>query len=85
MSRLLPKAPLYGGILAAAIVFGLVLYEHFSWSHVRAQVAVFFDTLAHGNLYEVIAALTSLPVMIVAGVLAIGAVLIWDMYFRRRR
>ena len=84
MKQLLLKALLCLGVIFATVVAGLVFHQNFSWPGVKAQTAMFFHTLAHGTVSEVVSALTSAPVMALIGAIVIGAVLIWDIYFRKR-
>lgn len=84
MKRLFLKALLCLGVVFATVIVGLVFHQNFSWPAVKAQTAEFFRTLAHGDVSQVISALTSAPVMAVVGIVIVGAVLLWDIYVRKR-
>jgi hypothetical protein len=84
MKRLFLKALLCLGVAFATVVAGLVFHQNFSWPRLKAEIAMFFHTLTHGDALQVISALTSAPVLVGVFVLVIAAVLLWDIYFRKR-
>ncbi len=84
MKRLFLKALLCLGVIFVTVVTGLVFHQNFSWPRVKAQAVEFFNTIAHGEASQVISALTSAPVMAILGIVVVGAVLLWDIYLRKR-
>ena len=84
MKQLFLKALLCLGVAVATLIVGLVFHQNFSWLRLKAQVAVFVDTLAYGEAGEIVTALTSAPVIGGGLVIVVGAVLIWDSFRKKR-
>jgi hypothetical protein len=65
----------------AILVIGIIIRDHFSWAKIVAQLDAFFAALGSGDLPQVIAALTSGPVILAILGFGIGA----SLLFQRRR
>jgi hypothetical protein len=65
----------------AALVIGNLLYEHFSWAKIVAQVVAFAAAISSGDPPQIIAALTSKPVIL----LLLSAGLAVSLVLQKRR
>jgi hypothetical protein len=69
----------------AVVIVGMLVHEHFYWAQLRADLAVFFDTIASGDAGQIIEALMTAPGLMVYLAACLGVGIALDSWRQRRR